>query len=78
MFVKGYKSPYIEYEKPGSDELAKSASEGLGLEDVLILKNHGIICVSHSLKEAKLLAIFVEETAKTQYITLMLNSIEDK
>ena len=74
------KNPYlesIEYEKPGSDELAKSASEGLGTEDVLILKNHGVICVSDSLKEAMLLAVFVEETAKTQFITLMLNSVED-
>lgn len=74
------KSPYlsdIEYEKPGSDELAKSASEGIGQEDVLILKNHGVICVSDSLKEAMLLAVFVEETAKTQFITYMLNSAED-
>lgn len=68
---------YIEYEKPGTDELAKSASEGLGDEDVLILKNHGVICVSDCLKEAKLLAVFVEETAKTQFISYMLNSVED-
>jgi L-fuculose-phosphate aldolase len=68
---------YIEYEKPGSDELAKSTSEGLGDEDVLILKNHGVICVSDELKEAMLLAVFVEETAKTQFITYMLNSVED-
>jgi L-fuculose-phosphate aldolase len=74
------KKPYlssIEYEKPGTDELAKKASEGIGDEDVLILKNHGVICVSDSLKEAKLLAIFVEETAKTQFVTYMLNSVED-
>ena len=78
--VGAIKSPYlsdIEYEKPGSDELAKSAGEGLGDEDVLILKNHGVICVSDSLKEAMLLAVFVEETAKTQFITHMLNSVED-
>ncbi|MDO5815557.1 MAG: class II aldolase/adducin family protein [Methanobrevibacter sp.] len=67
----------IEYEKPGTDELARSASEGLGNEDVLILKNHGVICVGDQLKEAMLLAVFVEETAKTQFITLMLNSVED-
>ena len=74
------KNPYlseIEYEKPGTDELAKSASEGIKDEDVLILKNHGVICVSENLKEAKLLAVFVEETAKTQFISLMLNSVED-
>ncbi len=67
----------IEYEKPGSDELAKNASEGLGNEDVLILKKHGVVCVADSLKEAELLAIFVEESAKTQFITCMLNSAED-
>ncbi len=74
------KNPYlsfIEYEKPGSDELAKSASDGIKDEDVLILKNHGVICVADTLKEAKLLAVFVEETAKTQFITYMLNSVED-
>ena len=75
------KTPYlaeIDYEKPGSDELAKSASEGLGSEDVLVLKNHGVICVSDNLKEAELLAVFVEEIAKSQFITLMLNSVEDR
>jgi L-fuculose-phosphate aldolase len=74
------KSPFlasIEYEKPGSDELARNASEGLGDEDVLVLKKHGVICVGDSLKEAELLAVFVEETAKTQFVTLMLNSVED-
>lgn len=71
------KNPYlpdIEYEKPGSAELAKSASEGIGDSDVLVLKNHGVICVSENLKEAESLAVFVEESAKTQFITYMLNS----
>lgn len=67
----------IDYEKPGSEELAKNASEGIGDEDVLVLKKHGVICVGENLKEAKLLAVFVEETAKTQFVTYMLNSVED-
>lgn len=67
----------IEYEKPGSRELAKKAGENIIDEDVLILKNHGVICVGDSLKEAELLAVFVEESAKTQFITYMLNSVED-
>ncbi len=69
--------PSIEYAKPGSDELAKNASEKIIGEDVLILKKHGIICVGDTLKEAKLLAAFVEESAKTQFVTYMLNSVED-
>lgn len=74
------KSPFlaeIEYEKPGSFELAKSAGEGLESEDVLILKKHGVICVNENLKEAELLAVFVEETAKSQFVTYLLNSVED-
>lgn len=74
------KNPFlaiIEYEKPGSDELAKSASEGLDKEDVLILKKHGVLCVGDSLVEAASLAGFVEETAKTQFVSFMLNSVED-
>ena len=74
------KNPYvasIEYAKPGTVELAKNAGEGIKNEDVLILKNHGVICVSDDLNEAKLLAVFVEESAKTQFVTYMLNSVED-
>ncbi|MBE6489291.1 MAG: class II aldolase/adducin family protein [Methanobrevibacter sp.] len=75
--IKNPYLPEIEYEKPGSAELAKSASEGIGDSDVLVLKNHGVICVSENLKEAESLAVFVEESAKTQFITYMLNSAED-
>ena len=67
----------IEYEAPGSKKLANSACEAIGDEDVLILKQHGVLCVGDSLKEATLLATFVEQTAKTQYVTYMLNSVED-
>ena len=66
----------IPYEKPGSEELAKKASEALKNEDVLILKNHGVISVGKDLKEASSLADFVEETSKTQYIALTLNLID--
>lgn len=77
---KNIKDPFlfqIEYYKPGSLELAKNASEGIGDDDVLILKNHGVVCVGDCLKEAGLLAVFVEETAKTQFVKYMLNSVED-
>ena len=71
-------NPYIKecpYKKPGSRELALSASEALENDDVLILKRHGVICIGDSLSEAKLLAIFIEETAKTQFVENMLNSV---
>ena len=75
--IKNPYLPYVEYEKPGSKNLALSVSENIGNNDVLVLKNHGVICVSENLKEAESLAVFVEESAKTQFITYMLNSVED-
>ena len=74
------KNPYIaslEYEEPGSEELALKASEAIEKEDVLILKNHGVICVGNDLEEAESLAIFIEESAKTQFVSYMLNSVKD-
>lgn len=76
--IKNPYLPYIEYEKPGTYELASKAGEGIGDDDVLVLKNHGVICVGENLKEAESLAVFVEESAKTQFVTYMLNSVEDK
>lgn len=73
-------NPYvasIEYEKPGSDELALNASEAIKNEDVLVLKNHGVICVGKDLNETESLAIFIEESAKTQFVSYMLNSVKD-
>ncbi len=70
------KSEYLKeipYEKPGSLELAESASKALKNEDVIVLKNHGIIATGKSLKEAAALVEFTEEIAKTQFVTYMLN-----
>ena len=57
----------IEYFKPGSKELAEAASEA---------KNHGVIATGETVKEAAALVEFVEEIAKTQFVTHMLNSLD--
>jgi len=66
----------IEYKKPGTQELADSAANALKNEDVLILKNHGVIATGKTVEEASALVEFTEEIAKTQFVTHMLNSIE--
>ena len=69
------KEPYLEeldYERPGSEKLAKKACKALN-EDVLILKKHGILVTGYNLEEACLLAEFVEDIAKTQFISHTLN-----
>lgn len=69
-------SPYladIEYEKFGSLELANKSGKALKNENVLILKKHGVISAAESLKEACSLSEFVEDIAKTQFISHTLN-----
>lgn len=70
------KKPYlaeVNYEIPGTMDLANKVGEAIKNEDVLILKNHGVISVGENLEEAFSLADFVEEIAKTQFITHTLN-----
>lgn len=67
----------VEYEKPGSNELAEKVVENIGEEDTLILKHHGIVTVSDNIYEAASLAAFIEDTAKTQFISHMLSLTED-
>ncbi|MDL2271102.1 class II aldolase/adducin family protein [Methanobrevibacter sp. OttesenSCG-928-I08] len=72
-------TPYLEdidYEIPGSDELALKSSLAIGKEDVLILKHHGVLATGESVEEAGALAEFVEDIAKTQFISHMLNISE--
>ncbi|OWT33435.1 fructose-bisphosphate aldolase [Methanobrevibacter sp. 87.7] len=75
------KIPYIdeiEYIKPGTKELAEAAGKTFGenkKRDVIILKHHGIIATGINLFEAESLAEFIEDSAKTQFICEMLNSI---
>ena len=57
-------------------ELAKNAAEALKEEDVIVLRNHGVIATGSTVKEAATLVEFVEESAKTQFVTLVLNSIK--
>ena len=68
--------PYVKYSKPGSEELAKDTALMMKDEDAVILKNHGVVAAGVNLGEAALLAEFIENIAKTQYIahTLGLNS----
>ena len=75
--IKNPYLPSIEYEKPGTIELANSVADNIKKEDALILKKHGVICLGKNLKEAESLAVFIEESAKTQFISYMLNSVED-
>lgn len=69
-------SPYIseiEYAVPGSKELVELASDGLIDEDVLLLRNHGVVAVGPGVDEAVLLAEFTESSAKTGFVIQLLS-----
>jgi L-fuculose-phosphate aldolase len=68
--------PYVKYSAPGSGELAKDTAFMMKDNDAVVLKNHGTVAAGVNLDEATLLAEFIEDIAKIQYIahTLSLNS----
>lgn len=63
----------VDYYPPGSNKLAKHASDVLKNEDSALLKDHGVITVGKNIDEATLLCEYIEGIAKTQYITHTLN-----
>ncbi len=69
------KNPYIprvKYSKPGSEELAHDTARMMVDEDAVLLNKHGVVCTGVSLGEAVLLAEFIEDNAKTQFIAHLL------
>ncbi|MGZ7069591.1 MAG: class II aldolase/adducin family protein [Methanobacterium sp.] len=65
--------PSVKYSKPGSSELAIGTAEKMIDEDAVILKNHGVVTAGVDLCEAVLLAEFIEDIAKTQFIAHVLS-----
>ena len=65
--------PFVDYYRPGSVELAEAVSKALKKTDVVILKGHGIVALGKNLEEASILAEFVEQSAKTQFIKRVLS-----
>jgi L-fuculose-phosphate aldolase len=69
--IKDKSISFINYYTPGSVELA--VSKGLKNQDVVLLKDHGLIALGENLDEATLLAEFIEESAKIQFVKRVLN-----
>jgi L-fuculose-phosphate aldolase len=65
----------VDYAPPGSDKLVELATEGVKKEDILILKDHGVLSVGSNIEKAAILAEFTEKCAKTGFISLLLNKI---
>ena len=66
--------PFVEYAAPGTMKLAENVARGLEKEDIVILKNHGVVACGENLDEAALLTEFVEESAKIQFVTRLIGT----
>ncbi len=66
----------VEYYMPGSMELANECALKMEHGNVALLKNHGVVCCGPNLQEAVQLSEFVEENAKLQFISYLLNSLK--
>lgn len=66
--------PFVEYAAPGTMKLAENVAKGLEKEDIVILKNHGVVACGENLDEAALLTEFIEESAKIQFVTRLIGT----
>ncbi|ENN96509.1 fuculose-1-phosphate aldolase FucA [Methanocaldococcus villosus KIN24-T80] len=60
---------YVDYYEAGSLELAEAVAKRD--EDVIILKNHGVVCLGDSLKSAYIKVEVLEEMAKLTLLKLI-------
>ncbi|MCL5408971.1 MAG: class II aldolase/adducin family protein [Candidatus Omnitrophica bacterium] len=61
----GKKVPVIPYVIPSGEEIRKAVVEQIKKYNVVLLKNHGVVCVGESLKEAFSRSWLIEESART-------------
>ncbi|MCD6407909.1 class II aldolase/adducin family protein [bacterium] len=63
--VLGRKVPVVDYVVPGGEEIRKAVVKEIKKFNVVLLKNHGVVCIGETLKEAYARSLIVEEAAKT-------------
>jgi len=69
--VLGKEIPVIDYVPPGGEEMRKRVVEKIKNSNVVLIRNHGAICVGETFKEAFARAWLVEDTAKSLIASLI-------
>jgi ribulose-5-phosphate 4-epimerase/fuculose-1-phosphate aldolase len=64
--------PIVPFEAPGSKALRDAVQRKMADYDTVILENHGIVTVGSTIEAACSLNEMVEESAKIQFIVMML------
>lgn len=58
----------VSYIRPGTAQLTEAVGESIRRHNCLLLRNHGILCVSRTLQRAVERAVELEETARVYFI----------
>ncbi len=64
---------YVKYLRPGSSELAKEVSKKAKKYSVIILENHGLVCLGRDLKDAFYKTEIMEKIAKLGFLLSLSN-----
>ena len=67
--VGGSEIPCLPYGQPGTKHIAYGIANALSNHDILLLKNHGVICVDKTLDHACAVVESLEEVMKIMAIT---------
>ncbi len=62
--------PVAEFGMPGTDEVGRNTAEAMKGRNAALLKNHGVVAVGNSLKQAYLRAVYTEDAAKIYHMAL--------
>ncbi len=66
----------VPFEIPGSDELAKAATNCLGADqNAIMLQNHGVLCTGPNVAAALSNAVYVEEGAQVALFSLVAGAM---
>lgn len=73
--ILGAEIPMVDYVIPAGEEIRKAVVDKIARCNVVLLKNHGAVCVGETIKEAFIRAWMTEESAKMQCVGMMLGKI---
>lgn len=68
---------YTDYELQGTPELAEAISEAVKQSDVVLMANHGVLCVANTLLSAFDKVEVLEAAAKMTIITSLMNDKQE-
>jgi len=69
--ILGKDVPVIDYVPPAGEEIRKAVCKEIKNVNVVLLKNHGVVAVGESIKEAYTRSLIVEEAAKSIFAGIL-------